>query len=178
MKVADLVVGEYYAYRDSKWSTIERVRVVETKVHRITQGGTWHMYASERPDGVLVSAIHPDGAPSSLSGVRRAPKPSKDRPSLLDKLYDEQSNRYRVLPRYLIKTWDDHEAGVVRAEVARNVYLGKQQMQIEAMQVKIGKLPAELQEHFRAVSDTMGVRIVLSRSYEAENLVDVLLSRG
>lgn len=175
MKMKDLVVGEFYAYQDSKWSSVQRVRVDEINVYRPTRG-PWEIGRSGHKDGVLVKSINAEGTPCNLFGALRIRKPDETHRRLVDSIYDPDERVYRVLPRFIISTWDEHVESVEREAQAKANHDKSNDEKRASLQAEIDDLPSELGTYFKVVEARGVVEIAVKFKYNTTELVGEILN--
>jgi len=87
MKMADVEVGQEYAWEQNSYTGAKRVVVVRARVHRGVWTG-WGTRRSERPDGIHVVVLD-----------RKTGEPQLD--------WKGKVGVREIMPRYLTRTWQE-----------------------------------------------------------------------
>lgn len=166
MKRNELIPGEVYAYRQGNYGPTHKVEVIDLEpVERFvqSQGYGTSRATSDKKDGIRVAtyeylriavvtekAYEEAQARAAQGGY---PYAAQRIIAMYDGTTEDGRNIVRVLPRYIISTWADHEKAVAERAEDR---VRKEEARLKGIEVtdeRIAALPDPLKGYFYAGSD-------------------------
>jgi hypothetical protein len=188
MKRAELKAGEVYAYRESEeYGSFAKVRVIDTEpVKRYVRGGSvWSesRAMSANKDGVRI--VLERGSPTSvrvgfvsmekLTAVLESKNPYaiKRVEEMRDGVAENGNQILRALPRFIRRTWADHEAAQKAAAEVKERQAIRTASKKEWLAERISRLPEELQEIIEVSPHNAQLKEL--RYWDVEKLVAILI---
>jgi len=191
MKRTDLQPGTEYAFLQGKYGIPSKVRVINTEaVHRPTSG-YGYSGSTENKDGLRVAFVGKTETYGGWFNGHLFVTGEKYASALADPtaysskrtidLYDgtdRDEQIIRVLPRYIIQTWAEHEAEKAADAVAMTERIEARKVRKEEGEATFEKLPERYKEfiEFRQHPDGSGGWTV--SKYKAEGLANLLIEEN